>query len=33
MGLCERLEARLATAQDARRRILDALLREALGAG
>ena len=31
MGLCERLEARLATAQDARRRILDALLREALG--
>ena len=31
MGLCDRLEASLATAQDARRRLLDALLHEALG--
>jgi type I restriction enzyme, S subunit len=30
MALCDRLEARLATAADARRRLLDSLLAEAL---
>ena len=33
MALCDRLEASLATADDTRRRLLDALLHEALAPG